>query len=133
MAAPRKAGVILAVSFIALAAGGCAALGGGKQGSIAADRAVAATPATVSFTQADLDGDARITRQEFELWMRRYGGGAPGAQAAAGGTVNPDDAFDSADTNFNGVLTLDEWQAMTANPSSTAAGAFRAPKPKPSR
>ena len=133
MNAPLKAGIIVAVSFVVLGTGGCAALGGGKQGSIAADRTVAATPATVSFTQADLDGDARITRQEFELWMRRYGGATPGAQAAAGGTVNPDDAFDSADTNFNGVLTLDEWQAMTANPSGTAAGAFRTPNPKPSR
>jgi hypothetical protein len=121
-----KASRLMAVVSLALGAGACANMGGNKTDSIAASRITSATPATVSFTQADLDGDARITREEFDQWQRRFAVGATSGQAAAGGTAN-DNAFDSADTNFNGVLTLDEWQAMTAPPS---AGASRAASPK---
>jgi hypothetical protein len=110
-----KAGVMLTVSFLALGTAGCA--GSGRNlagGSIAASQSIAATPPQVSFVQADSNGDARITRQEFDLWRRSSG--ASDAQAAAGGT-GEQDAFAAADSNANDVLTLDEWQAMT-NPAS---------------
>jgi hypothetical protein len=107
-----KASAVLAASFLVLGGGGCSDFGGGKTGrSIAADRSLEATPPAVSFTQADVDGDARITREEYALWLRRFAASAGGAQAAAGGTAGPP-SFDTLDTNFNGVLTLDEWQAM---------------------
>lgn len=116
--------LIVAASFLLLGAGGCTGMGGNTAGeSIAAARSTAATPAAVSFTQADLDGDARITRQEFDLWRRQSAGSG---QAAAGGT-RPQEAFDAADTDLNGVLTLDEWQAI-ATPPSAAASATRAPR-----
>lgn len=82
----------------------------------------AAMPAAVSFAQADANGDARITRDEFELWLRQSADAAS-ARAAAGGT-SANDAFYAADTDLNDVLTLDEWQAMTQRPSA-AAGASR--------
>jgi hypothetical protein len=126
MNAPVKGSLILALSVVALGAGGCARMGGNAAGeSIAAARSSAATSAAVSFTQADLDGDARITRQEFDLWLRGSGPSGAGAPAAAGGTGNRD-AFDAADTNLNGALTLDEWQAMMT-PPNVAAGASLAP------
>lgn len=93
---------IAAACLVALAPGGCAALAGtAARRDSAAAGGTAPTPAAVSFAQADLDGDAKITRREFELWQRNSGA---------------NDAFDAADTNLNGVLTLDEWQAMTAGP-----------------
>lgn len=97
-----------AVSLLALGAGGCARTGGNTGQGTATDLSPAATPPAVSFTQADRDGDARITRQEFDLWRRAH---ATSGQAAAGGT-GAQDAFDAADANLNGVLTLDEWQAV---------------------
>jgi hypothetical protein len=113
MDAPMKAGAILAVSFLALGAGGCAWMRGNaapeRTGAIGG---TAATPAAVSFTEADLNGDARVTRREFDLWAAGKGRGH--------------DAFDAADTNLNGVLTLDEWQAMENRPSA-AAGVSRGP------
>ncbi len=111
--------IVAAVCFVVLA--GCAGLGGNtaKQ-SIAEEQTTAATPAAVSFAQADLNGDARISRREFELW-RRQSAAAANAQAAAGGT-GEHDAFSAADTDLNDVLTLDEWQGMTGSPSAPALG-----------
>lgn len=122
-----KRSVILAVSLLALGAGGCANRAGSTTGgeSSAAGQTAASLPA-VSFTQADLNGDARIDRQEFDLWRRQSAESAASAGAAAGGT-RMQDAFDAADRNGNGVLTLDEWQAM-ATPASAASGASREPK-----
>ena len=105
-----KVSVILAVSLLPLAAGGCAGMGGNSARAAAVSNA--ATPAAVSFTQADLNGDGRVTRREFELWTAA--------------NTRERDAFDAADTNLNGVLTLDEWQAMLSRPSA-AAGGSRAP------
>lgn len=99
-----KIGVIGAM----LAAAGCAGTGhNSASDSIAATRSLTAMPAPVSFSQADANGDARVDRHEFELWRRNAIDTAP---AAAGGTSGAD-AFDAADTNHNGVLTLDEWPA----------------------
>jgi hypothetical protein len=107
-----------AASVVAVGAAGCAGMGGKTSNqSIAAAQAVAATPPTVTFAQADLDGDARITPHEFDLWRKSEAGAA----AAAGGS-SADGAFFAADTNVNGVLTLDEWQAMMAAPSAARGG-----------
>ncbi len=98
-------------------------MGGNKASqSLAEAQSTVATPATVSFAQADLNRDARISRREFDVWLRQSAAPAS-AQAAAGGTRAPDDAFSAADTDLNGVLTLDEWQAMIGNPSSPVLGA----------
>lgn len=119
-----KRSLILAVSFLALGAGGCANRGANTAGEgTAAARTSAATPPAASFIQADLDGDARIDRQEFDSWRRQSADSAASAPAAAGGT-RIQDAFDAADSNGNGVLTLDEWQVMVNRPGA-AAGASR--------
>ena len=106
-----KAGAILAISLLSLATGGCAWMG--RDTTMAAAGPDTATAATISFTQADVNGDARISRNEFERW------------AAANPSEHGD--FYSADTNLNGVLTLDEWQAMSR--PSAAAGGTRASNP----
>jgi hypothetical protein len=104
---------------VAVGVAGCGGMGGKTSNeSIAAAQAVAATPPTVTFAQADLDGDARITPREFALWRKSEAGAA----AAAAGGSSADDAFFAADTNVNGVLTLDEWQAMMAAPSAARGG-----------
>lgn len=103
---------MLAVSSLMIAAGGCAWMGG-RDTAAAGVGPDTATAATISFTQADLNGDARISRSEFERWA-----------AANPGQQND---FYSADTNLNGVLTLDEWQAMSR--PSAAAGGTRAANP----
>ena len=117
----------LGISVFALGAVGCAGRGArtGDE-SLAAARTIAATPPAVSFTQADLDGDARISRQEFDLWQRQSS--ASGQSAAAGGTRERED-FDAADTDVNGVLTLDEWQAM-GSASNAGVGGSREAKPR---
>lgn len=109
MATPMKPAMILAVSVLALSAGGCAGMGGkAAPGGAAAIGGTVATEAAVSFTEADLDGDARVTPREFDLW-------------AAGNARGRDD-FSAADANLNRVLTLDEWQAMVNRPSAVAGG-----------
>ena len=105
----------LALALSCVGLGACAGMGGKSEQSLAEARTTEATPAAVTFAQADLDGDAKISRREFDIWLRRSAD-AGSAQAAAGGT-SAGDAFYAADTNLNGVLTLDEWQAM----ASTAA------------
>jgi hypothetical protein len=57
--------------------------------------------------EADVDGDARISRREY--------------QARFGGEGTQPGGFAAADVNGDGVLTFDEWQAM-ANPARPAAG-----------
>ena len=104
----RRANIAIIMAAV-LATAGCAGTGRGTASeSIAATQSLTATPPPVSFSQADLNGDARIDRHEFDLWRRTS---AATALAAAGGT-RASDAFDAADTNHNGVLTLDEWSAM---------------------
>ena len=115
MNARTKLGMSAAVSVVML--GGCSGMGGSKAGLGASGAASAgATPATVTFAQADLNGDARIDRREFGLWLRQSAD-AQSARAAAGGT-NARDAFYAGDTDLNGVLTLDEWHAMTQRPGA---------------
>ncbi len=126
MDARRKASGIVALSFAALVTGGCVPLGlKGVGTGTAAAGSPAPPPAAVSFTQADSNGDARISPREFDAWSRRSGAGAAGGTAPAGNAATQDD-FDAADTDRNGVLTLDEWDAMM-NRSSAAAGGSRAP------
>ena len=100
-----RALVIVAVSSL-LGAAGCAGSAPSDTRGVSASSAALSDP--VSFRQADLDGDARITPREFRLWL----GNAGEASAAAGATRGEDGAFYAADRNLNGVLTLDEWQAM---------------------
>lgn len=120
MNARAQLGLMAAASFVVL--GGCAGIGGNKAGgSVAAAGSTGATLAAVSFAQADLNGDARIDRREFHLWLQQSAD-APSARAAAGGTSEAA-AFYNADRNLNGVLTLDEWQAMTERPSAGAGAA----------
>ena len=114
MNARTKLGMSAAVSVVML--GGCAGMGGKNAGLGIPAAAATATPATVTFAQADLNGDARIDRREFSLWLRQSAD-AQSAQAAAGGT-NAQDAFYAGDTDLNGVLTLDEWHAMTQRPGA---------------
>lgn len=97
------------LAVASLAVSGCAGMG--RNNVDAAAGPDPATSAAMSFTQADLNGDARIDRREFDSWRARSDDNAAGARAAAGGSA-ASDAFDAADTNFNGVLTLDEWRAM---------------------
>lgn len=73
----------------------------------------AATIADVSFLEADVDGDARVTAGEFNVWRQRS------ARAL--------DRFEAGDTNGDGVLTLDEWQRLVRRPSAAAGGSAPAP------
>jgi hypothetical protein len=105
---------------ILLGAAGCAGNRPSDTRGVSASNA-ALSPA-VSFQQADLDGDARITPREFQAWVG--GAGAARGTAAAGGTAGEDGAFYAADRNLNGVLTLDEWLAMpqgSARPTAPEA------------
>lgn len=98
-------------------------MGRSASGGVADTASTAATPAAVSFAQADLNGDARIDRREFARWLRQSADAAS-AQAAAGGT-SAGDAFYAADTDLSGVLTLDEWQAMMASTPGALPGPGR--------
>jgi len=75
-------------------------------GAVAGATAAPSTAApSVSFLEADLDGDARVTPGELEAWL-----------AVKTGEHH---VFSAADSNGDGTLTLDEWQAMgtaRANP-----------------
>ena len=99
-------GKTLACSVALLFAAGCAGIGGSR-GPVAAGE-TAATSADVGFLAADLDGDARISPREFNTWRQ--------TNAVAL------DRFEAADTNHDGTLTLDEWQAVVRRPSAAAAG-----------
>lgn len=104
---------LLALGLLALP--GCTQLSGGRATAAAGATEPASPP--VSFLEADLDRDARISRREFELWLREPAGA---------------DGFDALDTNRDGVLTLDEWQTMLRAPSAAAGASARSRTP-PSR
>ena len=105
------------ITVLVIAAAGCAGNRPSDTRGVSASSA-ALSPA-VSFQQADVDGDARITPREFRAWLRDAEGGA--ASAAVGGTGGAEGAFYAADRNLNGVLTLDEWLAMPQAPARPAA------------
>ena len=84
--------------FASMALPGCANVGVNRSPATAAAGGTAAPSASVSFMAADADGDARISRREYDL---RFAG--DGAQH---------ESFEAADTNRDGVLTLDEWQTL---------------------
>lgn len=93
---------ILALCFLSLALAGCARMGLNRPPATAAAGGTAPPSASVSFMAADADGDARITRREYDVHFAR-----DGAQH---------ESFEAADTNRDGVLTLDEWQALMRPP-----------------
>jgi hypothetical protein len=99
----------LAACLVLLLAAGCAGMGAGRTASGAGE--TAATSADVSFLEADRDADARITSGEFKTWLQ----------------TDADDLerFQAADGNHDGVLTLDEWQALVRRPSAAAGGSTR--------
>jgi hypothetical protein len=103
------------ITVLVIAAAGCA----GNKLSDTRGTAASSAPLSpaVTFQQADLDGDARITPREYQAWLSKSGEGA--VTAAAGGTVGggEDRVFYAADRNLNGVLTLDEWLAMPSRAS----------------
>jgi hypothetical protein len=88
---------------------GCAGVGGGRGAAAAGE--TAATSADVSFLEADRDRDARITPGEFKAWLQ-----------TDAGTL---ERFHAADINRDGVLTLDEWQAVVRRPSAAAGASTR--------
>jgi hypothetical protein len=104
---------IPAVFCCLLAFAGCAGMGSNR--TTAAAGADARSSGPVSFMEADRDGDARITRPEFNFWLQ--------------GNSGEHDTFEAADANRDGVLTLDEWPAMVRRPGA-AAGAS-APRSRP--
>jgi hypothetical protein len=108
-----KPAIIAAIASLVLGAAGCA----GNRMSDTRGTAASSAPLSpaVTFQQADLDGDARITPREYQAWLSKSGEGA--ATAAAGGTGGEDRVFYAADRNLNGVLTLDEWLAMPSRAS----------------
>ena len=81
--------LVLFVCFV----GGCAQTGT-RPGAAAAGGSAPAS-AAVTFMEADVDGDARITPRELDAWL----------------AVRPLEqrVFSAADRNGDGVLTLDEW------------------------
>jgi len=81
-----------------------------RTGRAVAGGALRSAP-SVSFMEADRNGDARITPGELDGWL-----------AVKTGEHH---AFAAADTNGDGVLTLDEWQAMLARPSAAAGESAR--------
>lgn len=96
----------LAACLVLLLAAGCAGMGARRSAAGAGE--TAATSADVSFLEADRDGDARITPGEFKTWLRTDAGVR--------------ERFQAADTNRDGVLTLDEWHAVVRRPSAAAGG-----------
>ena len=90
---------------LSLALPGCAGMGANRSGAAAAG-GTALSSSSVSFMEADVDGDARISPGEYRA---RFGneGTQPGGFAAA-------------DTNRDGVLTFDEWEALVTPPRRAA-------------
>ena len=107
---PAMKMALLVTSCLALLlASGCAGMRGGR--TVAAAGESAATAADVSFLEADLDGDARVSPREFKAWTERN----PAVR----------DGFQAADINGDGVLTLDEWQALVRRPNAAAGASTR--------
>jgi len=88
--------------FCALGLPGCAAVGVNRAPAAAAAGGTAPPSAPVSFLEVDADGDARITPREYEARFARDGA--------------RHESFEAADTNRDGVITLDEWQAVVSPP-----------------
>lgn len=98
--------LLLALSSVALALPGCARTGINRPPATAAAGGTAPPSASVSFMEADRDGDARISPREF----------AQRATEAA-----QPQSFQAADRNGDGVLTFDEWQAMVTPPRTAVS------------
>ena len=92
----------LTLCLPSLALCACAGMGINRPAATAAAGGTAPPSASVSFMAADADGDARITRHEYEARFAR-----DGAQH---------ESFEAADTTRDGVLTLDEWQTLVSPP-----------------
>jgi len=97
------------LTVIATALCGCSSVGINRAPAGAAAGGTAPSSASASFIAADVNGDARISPQEYNA----RGGGQP-------------QSFDAADTNGDGVLTFDEWQDLMS--PRRAAGAFAGPR-----
>jgi hypothetical protein len=98
-----KIPVTLALCALSLALPGCARMGINRPPATAAAGGTAPPSPAVSFMEADTDGNARITPDEYSARFGRGGAEHPG--------------FEAADTNRDGVLTLDEWQALMSPPA----------------
>ena len=96
-----KTPLILISCLFPLVLAGCAGVGLNGPARTAAAGGTAPPAASVSFLEADTDGNARITPDEYSVHFRG------GAQR---------ESFETADTNHDGVLTLDEWQALVSPP-----------------
>ena len=92
----------LALCFALLALPGCSRMGINRPAATAAAGGTAPPTPAVGFMEADADGDARITPGEYEARFAR-----DGSRPAS---------FPAADTNGDGVLTLDEWRALVSRP-----------------
>ena len=97
-----KMPLVLTLCFFSLALPGCAGVGVNRPPATAAAGGTAPPSASVSFMEADLDRDARISPREYDLRRGRDGA--------------PHESFEAADTNHDGALTLDEWQALVRPP-----------------
>jgi|KBSSwiStaDraftv2_1062776.scaffolds.fasta_scaffold4326214_1 hypothetical protein len=106
-----KAPFILTLCFAALALPGCGSVGVNRSPATAGAGGTAPRSPSVSFMEADADGDARITPHEYDVHFAR-----DGAQP---------ESFQAADTNRDGVLTLDEWQALVSRPATALSAPRR--------
>jgi hypothetical protein len=102
-----KIPVTLALCVLSLALPGCARMGINRPPATAAAGGTAPPSPSVSFMEADRDGNARITPEEYSVRFAPDGAERPG--------------FEAADTNHDGVLTLDEWQALMTPPRANPA------------
>ena len=100
-----KTPFILMLCFAALALPGCGSVGVNRSPATAAAGGTGPRSPSASFVEADADGDARITRHEYDVHFARDGA--------------PPESFQAADTNRDGVLTLDEWQALISPPRAS--------------
>ena len=102
-----KAPFILTLCFFSLAIPGCANVGVNRSPAGAVAGGTAPPSPSVSFIEADVDGDARISPREYNARFAR-----DGAQH---------ESFEAADSNRDGVLTFDEWQALGGGSRATPA------------
>jgi len=84
--------------LLTLALPSCAGVGVNRPAAVGAAGGTAPPSPSTSFIEADVDGDARISPSEYNAHFAR-----DGAQH---------ESFQAADTNRDGVLTFDEWQAL---------------------
>lgn len=100
-----KTPFVLALCFAFLGLPGCGSVGVNRSPGTAGAGGTAPQSPSVSFTEADTDGDARISRREYDVHFARDSA--------------PHESFEAADTNRDGVLTLDEWQALVSPPRAS--------------